>query len=531
MRANARTLLFGLALVGASCRCGEPGGQRAYDVGVPLGDLPAASGALAASVPGPVLAYAEAQDGRELAQAVTGSAWFSALQKSGGLQSLALSGPAATLTALVQRLNDLSRSPIGGEALVDLLDGPLAVAIRTHERGGFDLLLLKTVGPKSAGALRLAQMLEAVHPSASEVGIERHRGLPVRALRLDGIHKLHYVVLRDRLLVSTDPTWLRRALDLSLGRGPTQVQPSVAQVQQAAASSRGFALIDGRAALASPSLGTAGRALAGLSWLALRWNAEGAELGARRAAGSFGGSGPRLAFPPGTALGLAREAKLEELLVLPEAPVGGAADGGAAVDEAARALLGTVSRTLDPTLEGHVLYALGPAPGGSASHLLALSTGRARAASSAFEALVPRLFRAPAMRHEDLGTGVRCVGTAPALCWAELGPLLTLATWPGALHAEAEALRAPHAQAFGPLSLFVDPAQLAQLLGRAGLPGARRKAGGLGELEPLAAALRASRPLLAQLQTAPNPTEAWGAVAEVPRPPEPRRESRDGGGP
>ena len=526
-RASAGLRVLLLALL-ASCRCGEPGGPRAYDVGVPLGDLPASSGDLSNCVSGPVLAYGEVQDGRELAQAVSESGWFRALQKNGGARALALSGPAATLTALAQRLNDLSRSPIGEEALSDLLDGPMAVAVKARSHGGFDLLLLKSITPRAAGALRLARMLEAVHPSASEVGIERHLGLPVRALRLDGTRRLYYVVLRDRLLVATDAAWLRDALDLSLDRALPRIQPSVHALKQAAAHARGFALIDGAAAARSPTLGIAGRSLAGLAWLGMRWNVGSVELGAHRASGTFGPPGPPLAIPAGTALALAREATLDELL---QVPARGAStpDAGADPHAAGRALLVRVAATLGPTIGDHVAYLLASEADHTPEQLLAMQTRTGAGAASALDSLVPQLFRVPAARHDELVPGARCEGNPPVACWGQLGPVLALGSAPSALRAEAEALHGNRTVTWGPLALFVDPAAVAQLLAREGAN--HRRAGGPGEVDPLVSALRTSRPLFAQLGIGPRPNEAWGTLGPIARPPEPRREQRDGGGP
>ena len=356
-----RALPLLLLLASGACRCGEGAGPRAYDVGVPLADLPGAQpAALSGAVPGPVLLYAEAADGRALARDVQESAWFTALQKSGGDRALALSGAGATLTALAQRLNDLSRSPIGDEALGDLLDGPLAMAVRPRARGGFDVLVLKSVSASQQGALKLAQMLEAVHPSASSLRVDRHRGLPVRALRVDGTHQLYYVVLRDRLLLASDDAWLKAALDVALGYARAVEQPAVRAVQAQSNHDKGFAALDVDVALRSPSLGTGARALAGPAWVGLRWTDSGAELGVRRAQGTFGQPGPPLPLPPNAALAIWREANLDELLALPHPNEANAPDAGPPDPHvlAGRALLAQVQGALDPVLEGHALYAL-----------------------------------------------------------------------------------------------------------------------------------------------------------------------------
>src|SRR5207244_10097728 len=103
---------------------------------------------LAELVPGPALLYAESPDPRALAAALQATAWYPALARAGAADALAQSRTAATALALAQRLNDLSRSPIGEEALADLLDGPLAMAARAAPRGGFDALLIKALGPR-----------------------------------------------------------------------------------------------------------------------------------------------------------------------------------------------------------------------------------------------------------------------------------------------------------------------------------------------------------------------------------------------
>lgn len=525
----ARSLALGLVLLGAApaCRCGEPAGPRAYDVGVPLGDLPRAhAAALEDLVPGPVLLYAEAQNARELAQVAEQSAWFQSLQKGGGAQALALSGPAATLTALAQRLNDLSRTPIGEEALSGMLDGPLALAVRAPPRGGFELLLVKSVTPAASSALKLAQMLEAVHASAQEVVVERHEGLPVRALRLDASRRLYYVVLRDRLLLATDAAWLNESLELALGRSQPAPRPSLKAVRASAPDARALAVVDATLAQKSAALGASGRALSGLSWLALRWNGERVDLGARRAQGAFSASGGSLSLPPGTALALAREATLPELLEVPPPaiPDGGAPDPE---DESGRALLQKVESGLAPALEGHVLYALARSESEGGEHLLALSTRAPGAGTAALDALAPQLFRTPPTRRDELVPGARCVGAPPAFCWAEQGSLLTVTTAPGALRAQGESPRALHGLRAGPLSLWLDAAELAALLAQP-LPSGKRRAP--SELDPLIHALRLARPLTAELTAAAGGAEAWGPLLSVPLPPEPKP-LRDGGAP
>ncbi|MBS2029080.1 MAG: hypothetical protein JST54_14350 [Deltaproteobacteria bacterium] len=551
VRHPVRALPLVLLLASGACRCGEGAGPRAYDVGVPLADLPGAQpAALSAAVPGPVLLYAETADGRALARQVQESAWFLALQKSGSDRALALSGAGATLTALAQRLNDLSRNPIGDEALGDLLDGPLAVAVRPRARGGFDLLVLKSVSASQQGALKLAQMLEAVHPSASALRVDRHRGLPVRALRVDGTHQLYYVVLRDRLLLASDDAWLKAALDVALGQAAATEQPAVHAVQSQAAHDRGFAAIDTEVALRSPSLGTGARALAGLSWVGFRWTDSGVELGVRRAHGTFGQPGPPLPLPPNAALALWREASLSELLALPEpvdtgAPLdGGAPDAGPpdAHALAGRALLAQVQAALEPALEGHALYALSreaepepavelaknapPEPHRPAQHLLALSTRSP--ATPALDALAPALFRAPPAHRDELAPGARCEGSPAAVCWAELGPMLAMSTAPSALKLEGDPARVQRATPSGPFSIYLDAAELAGLLGRAAT-GSKRHAP--AELDALAAALRTEPPLLAKLERTKDGHEAWGPVLPTLRPIEPKRESKDGGAP
>lgn len=511
-----------VALLGG-CRCGDAPEPRAYDVGVPLEDLPRAqASALAELVAGPVLLYAQASDGRALQAALTATAPVQALARSGALSSLTLSGPASAVSALVQRLNDLSRSPIGDEAILDLLEGPLALGVRTGPRG-VEVLLAKSLSPRAQGALRLAQMLEAVHPSTTELRVERHLGLPVRTLRLQGGRRLAYVVLRDRLLLSTDGGWLLQALDVALGARPPSPPSSTSAMRSLAAASA-FAVLDAAEANRSGQLGALSRALSGLDWLALRWDgANRVELGARRAQGLFGKGAPPLPLPPGTALALAREATLGELLALPPRT---AVDGGAPLPEPGALLLQRVESQLGPGLEGHLLYALGRAEAERAgpSHLLLLGLRAPGVGLQAMDHLAPALFRAGPTRHDELMAGARCEGAGPALCWSEAGPLLGLSTSPAALRAALDPARRAGLLAGGPLAIYLDPLELVLQLGLSSP--ASRKRGAPAELDPVLAALRGTGPLVAELEG--DGAEAWGTFVVRDRRTEP---GRDGGFP
>jgi hypothetical protein len=517
-------VLLVLGVLGG-CRCGEPQEPRAYDVDVPLQDLPRSQvTALPALIPGPVLLYAEADDGRAVTGALAATAPVQALVRDGALSSLALSGRASAVTALAQRLNDLSRNPIGEEAIGDLLDGPLAAGVRAGPRG-FDLLLVKALTPRAQGALRLAQMLEAVHPSATELRVERHQGLPVRTLRLQGGRKLSYVVLRDRLLLGTDLLWLLQALDVALGKSPPS-PPACAAAVKGHSPSPAFAVLDASVANHSAQLGALARALQGLDWVALRWDGQTTlELGVRRSHGSFGPGTAPLALPAGTALALSREATLEELLELPSVP---GVDGGASPSAGAHAVLRAVQTQLAPALEGHLLYALGRAEPDRAGpgHVLALSLRAGGQGLAAMEGLAPLLFRAPPVRRDELGAGLRCQGPEAALCWGEQGTLLALSTSPTMLRAALDSTRHGGPLASGPLSIYLDPQELTLQLGMASAPGKRRP--NATELDPVAQALKAARPVVAELTAAPGSAEAWGTWLPRDRHPEPWR---DGGVP
>src|SRR5206468_5345897 len=107
-------------------------------------------------------------------------------------------------------------------------------------------------------------------------------------------------------------------LDVALGLAPASTPQSVRALQAASQGARGFAVLDGEAAQKSQELGAASRALAGLAWVGLRWRGgETVEVGIRRSQGSFGASATPLPLPPATALAIARDASLGELLALP----------------------------------------------------------------------------------------------------------------------------------------------------------------------------------------------------------------------
>jgi hypothetical protein len=509
---------------------------------VSLAQLPdSRPSALSDLVAGPVLFYGESSDPQALVQSVRGTNWFAALAQDGVLRELSLSRQAATLSALAQRLNDLSRSPIGDEAVVDVLDGPLALALRPNGHGDFDVLLIKALSPRARNAWRLAEMLEAVHPSAQQVRVDRYDGIPVRQLRLDGERRLHYFVLRDRAVFSTDPTWVRDALDLALGtNGAQPAKGPWLDVRERSRHALAWAALDADVAEHSGSLGWWGRALSGLSWAALRWSERsGLELGVRKAHGGFSGAGPPLALPPGALVVIAREVPLNDLLALPPTPPNPSAlaDGGASPasdddsesdsDRAGRELLQRMQADTESGAFGpHVLYALlgldaeGPFV---ARQALLLEQRDPTSADATVKDLVPRLLKSPPQPHDEPGLQAACAGTGttPWLCFADLGPYWGLATELSSLRAVADVLRPPNLlPESNAISIYLDPATISAELARTSKELGRGKhpPAEHSTLEALAQALSSVQPLRVDAHAVPGDAEAWGRWIETEGP-------------
>lgn len=494
-------------------------------MGVPLGALPARrAGPLSGLVPGPRLAYAEAADPAKLAQVLASEPWAQSLQKSGAFHTLSLGQRASTLTALAQRLDDLSRSPVGDGAVEGLLEGPAALGLRADVRGpgGWDLLLVKALPPRAAHALRWAEMLEAVHPSAQQVRVERHQGIPVRHLRLDGQARVYYFVLRDTVVFGTDLAWVKASLDQALGLAPPDpaAEAQVAGVR-AGAPEGAFLVVDGALAPAAPGLGGLGRAAAGWAWLGLRYRpGHGLEVGARAAA-PFAPDGPPLPWPAGTLLAIGREARPSALLEPVPQPL--RTDGGTPPPRPGAELLGLVGAALDATTGPHLgwgLTHLDAEAAPHAQHLLLLESRAPEAAQARLQALAGRALAVPLLPLAA-HPGVSCAGGA--LCVGAVEPgVLGLATGSAAWDAKRGGRGPPQ----GPLSVFIDPEGLAARLVKLAVaealertPEAGRKEA-QGELqallEPWEKAFVGARPQRAAAHATGSELEVWARFEAVP---------------
>lgn len=512
MRSATRSLRWvsvGLMVSLGACRCGEdPSRPHAYDVGVPLDELPRSAVKAALDVvPPDALAVAETTNLRDLVHAAAATPEATAVARAGILEVLAVTRAGSTLSALAQRLNDLSRAPMGEEILDGVLDGPVTLAVRPGAHGSLDVLAVKPLPISAKTALRFATMLEGVHPSAQQVRVERHRGIPIRHLRLDAERTLYYFVLRDLLVLGTELGWVTIALDRALGDAHAAgLSPALVQARTRCAGALGYAIIDAQEARDVPALGLGGRALAGWQWAALRYStASGLELGVRRARGAFRAVGDHLNIAHGTALVAEREATLDELLaVSPPAVTALPADGGVDPTLAARALLTDAVSALSPHVGSHVLYALTASSdaNGPPRHTLALEASDAAEAERAFVKLTPRLFRQVPKATPD---GESCVGTPAALCaTATDGALaLTSGAWPARAWFGAKA-PPTHLDAAA-LALYVDPPLLVGMLG------------GTDEATHLVAtALQGTKPRWVRAAAPDGSPEAWGRVGDLP---------------
>jgi hypothetical protein len=430
-----------LATFAFLCHCSEPPTERAYEVGVALKDLPQSKlAALASIVPAPAEAYVAVEDPARALKTLRTSSAFAQLASGPVLESLALSDSGATVRALRQRLLDLSQIPLPEAGLPALLDGPLALAIRTAGRDT-ELLVVKRLAPRLSTSWKLAQMLQSVHASLREVRVERYRGLPLRKVLLDSRRRLTYFVLRDLLVVGTSDAWVKRSLDLALG-SPVESIAGRAAVRAALADSQGglaFAVLDTEAMGAVP--GRPG--LASLALVQTRWvRATLFEKGPLHVALSRAAEAPTeapgppslLRFAPrGTLLAFSRAVNLEMALtrVLAQADAEGphATEARALRDE----LLASGSKTLG---DQAFWYCDGvePADGRTvARHVVGLRLRDSGPAQKRPAAVLPRLLAAPVVETLEKGHVVTCGGEGPALCVTLAGDTLLLSNRPAAL--------------------------------------------------------------------------------------------------
>jgi hypothetical protein len=187
-------------------------------------------------------------------------------------------------------------------------------------------------------------------------------------------------------------------------------------------------------------------------------------------------------------------------------------------EQAGRALLSEVQRTLAPALASHALYALTSleSEGGlQPRHLLLLESTDPGRAEHAMVELAPQVLRDP-LQHPSEAGGAWCAGAPARVCFGPLGSALALANGP-----LPRSPRATHRD-LGAASLYLDTAEVAAALARAQGHGGRDEP---GEPAHFAAALQGLKPRRVQAVAAPGSGEAWGRFAESDEP------RRDGGAP
>lgn len=506
-----------LALLLAACRCGEPVPERAWEVGAPLRDVPAAaSDALAELIPAgaPLFVYVERP--AEVVRLIRSDPRLARALDPRVLADLALSDVGATARAVRQRFNDLSRLPISGTGAEALLDGPLALAARVGP-SGTDVLLAKRLSPQAKASWELAQMLQSVAPSLREVRVERYRGFPLRKVLVDDRRRISYFVLRNLLVAGTSDAWVKDALDLALGAAAPRAagQPAI---RLALSETRGLplvAVVDADALRSEPGRpGLPTAALAETAWLriALRpgagllvslapWSARPLVPAAHRSLAHFAPKGTLVALARGIDVGDAVKQMLSS------------AHPGGARAEAALALRDALLRDLVPTLGSELFwYTDGLDVEGDrivVRHVVGASLRHPQQAAAALPVLASSLLEKPIEIEREGTREITCGGGA--LCYGLADDVLLFSNRASALRA-ALAVADGRAPGLGIRSasetsdlFFIDGVAVSAALGRAALaeggPQADPREVAV-HTEPLLAWVRGLGPLLVALKPA-----------------------------
>ncbi len=503
-------LALALLALGA-CRCGDPAPERAWEVGVPLSEMPAAaSGELASFVPAGAPFLLVVRDPLRLLSQIRAAPRLAGFSAAEVLSELALSDSGATARALRQRLNELSRLPLPAVDLSSLLDGPLALAGREGPSRP-EFLVVKRLSPAAQASWQLGQMLQAVQPTSREVRVERYRGLPLRKVLLDQRQRLTYFVLRDLLVAGTSDDWVKESADLALGehRASAEQQPAFRAALAETRAAILTAAVDAEALRAEPGRpGLATLALSQLRSLRLALASSGTlELSLQRLAPLPSIVHPELArlVSKGAVFAAARSldlsGALRAVLVSPGAP------------EAAEvaALRGQLLSGLAPALDRELLWFSDglDSEGGEARvrHVLAARLREGTDGKALLASLLPALLMGPRQVEKEGGHELHCAPQGP-LCLASAGSVLLVSNSPPALRSALSALdgRTPSlGSAAGADLLYLDAAALAanlersseELRERQGHEPPRRA-------EPLLSALRTLGAFSAELRPGPG---------------------------